>query len=169
LRGRQARLKKQYFQDKEDIVVLAFSGGGTRAAAFSYGVLEALRRTEVIGPKGNRERLLDSVPCRHRSLTIGELAYAPPSLLVMHFGAHYGAWLAEAAQGHDQRPVETENEVKSISGKLHLSATCTPGMTAPYYRASSPPCASRWRGTSRAKAMPAGRSGSSCDSTISAR
>jgi len=43
------------------LVILAFSGGGTRAAAFSYGVLEFLRRTEVIGPKGNRIRLLDEV------------------------------------------------------------------------------------------------------------
>jgi NTE family protein len=55
----QSRL--QHFKDKEDIVVLAFSGGGTRAAAFSYGVLEALRRIEVIGPKGDRQRIIDSV------------------------------------------------------------------------------------------------------------
>jgi len=47
--------------DKENLVVLAFSGGGTRAAAFSYGVLEFLRRTRVIGPKGNQVRLLDEV------------------------------------------------------------------------------------------------------------
>jgi NTE family protein len=31
---------------KDNLVILAFSGGGTRAAAFSYGVLEFLRRTE---------------------------------------------------------------------------------------------------------------------------
>ena len=47
--------------DKENLVILAFSGGGTRAAAFSYGVLEFLRRTEVAGPKGNKIRLLDAV------------------------------------------------------------------------------------------------------------
>jgi NTE family protein len=41
-------------------LMLSFSGGGTRAAAFSYGVLEALRDTEV-GSAGNRERLLDKV------------------------------------------------------------------------------------------------------------
>ncbi|HCZ14207.1 MAG TPA: patatin, partial [Candidatus Accumulibacter sp.] len=46
---------------KENLVVLAFSGGGTRAAAFSYGVLEFLRRTEVTGPDGNTVRLLDAV------------------------------------------------------------------------------------------------------------
>jgi NTE family protein len=47
--------------DAENLVVLAFSGGGTRAAAFSYGVLEALRDTEVIGAAGKRVRLLDEV------------------------------------------------------------------------------------------------------------
>ena len=41
-------------------VVLAFSGGGTRAAAFSYGVLEALNRTEIQW-KGVKKRLLDEV------------------------------------------------------------------------------------------------------------
>jgi NTE family protein len=46
---------------RENLVILAFSGGGTRAAAFSYGVLEALRNTEFIIPDGRRGRLLDSV------------------------------------------------------------------------------------------------------------
>ncbi len=46
---------------KENLVILAFSGGGTRAAAFSYGVLEFLRKTEVVGRKGNKGRLLDEV------------------------------------------------------------------------------------------------------------
>jgi len=46
---------------KENLIVLAFSGGGTRAAAFAYGVLEALRPMVVVGAKGNRVRLLDEV------------------------------------------------------------------------------------------------------------
>src|SRR5262245_8578414 len=46
---------------RENIVILAFSGGGTRAAAFSYGVLEALRDIEVVGPAGRHIRLLDDV------------------------------------------------------------------------------------------------------------
>lgn len=48
-------------EDQENLVVLAFSGGGTRAAAFSYGVLEFLRDTEIVGPKGKKFRLLDNV------------------------------------------------------------------------------------------------------------
>jgi len=46
---------------KENLIILAFSGGGTRAAGFAYGVLEALRPMVVIGPKGNRGRLLDEI------------------------------------------------------------------------------------------------------------
>jgi len=42
------------------MLLLAFSGGGTRAAAFSYGVLELLRDTEVT-IKGQKRRLLDEV------------------------------------------------------------------------------------------------------------
>jgi len=44
----------------DTMVILAFSGGGTRAAAFSFGVLEELRRTEVV-IKGQKARLLDEV------------------------------------------------------------------------------------------------------------
>ena len=47
--------------DMENLVVLAFSGGGTRAAAFSYGVLEALRRMDLILPNGRKIRMLDEV------------------------------------------------------------------------------------------------------------
>ena len=41
-------------------VLLAFSGGGTRAAAFSYGALEKLRDTEIVW-EGQRHALLDEV------------------------------------------------------------------------------------------------------------
>ena len=59
--GYRFETRAQYARNKEDLVVLAFSGGGTRAAAFSYGVLEVLRDVEVLGRSGQRERLLDSV------------------------------------------------------------------------------------------------------------
>jgi NTE family protein len=59
--GYRFQTRQKYFKDSENLVVLAFSGGGTRAAAFSYGVLEFLWRTEIVGPKGGKLRLLDEV------------------------------------------------------------------------------------------------------------
>ena len=47
--------------EHEDLVILAFSGGGTRAAAFSFGVLEALQDIEVTTSSGRKTRLLDEV------------------------------------------------------------------------------------------------------------
>ena len=42
------------------LLMLAFSGGGTRAAAFSYGVLKELSETEL-GRGGQKYRLSDEV------------------------------------------------------------------------------------------------------------
>jgi len=42
------------------LVGLAFSGGGTRASALSYGILEALR-DDTINLDGHERRLLDEV------------------------------------------------------------------------------------------------------------
>jgi len=44
----------------DHLIFLAFSGGGTRAAALSYGVLQELRDTQV-DTRGHRDRLLDEV------------------------------------------------------------------------------------------------------------
>ncbi len=46
--------------DPDTLFVLVFSGGGTRAAAFSYGVLEELRRTPV-GAPGAAHTMLNEV------------------------------------------------------------------------------------------------------------
>jgi len=46
--------------DDELLLLLTFSGGGTRAAAFSYGVLEALRDIKIL-TRGRERRLLDEV------------------------------------------------------------------------------------------------------------
>ncbi len=42
------------------LLYLTFSGGGTRASAFSYGVLEEFRKTEVV-IDGKKRRLLDEI------------------------------------------------------------------------------------------------------------
>ena len=53
-------IPKRQNNDPHTLFVLSFSGGGTRAAAFSYGVLEELRRTEII-VDGKRRRMIDEV------------------------------------------------------------------------------------------------------------
>ena len=53
--------RQVHFKDPDSLIILAFSGGGTRAAAFSYGVLEFLRRTEIAMANGETIRLIDSV------------------------------------------------------------------------------------------------------------
>jgi NTE family protein len=40
-------IPKRQNNDLHTLFVLSFSGAGTRAAAFSYGVLEELHRTEI--------------------------------------------------------------------------------------------------------------------------
>src|SRR6185503_17642617 len=47
-------------QSNDILFVLAISGGGTRAAALGYGVMEELRRTEVM-VHGQKRLLLDEV------------------------------------------------------------------------------------------------------------
>lgn len=59
--GYRFETRQAHREDHENLVILAFSGGGTRAAAFSYGVLESLRRTELVGPGGRKIRLLDEI------------------------------------------------------------------------------------------------------------
>lgn len=55
------RLVQSHGGDYGDhLIFLAFSGGGTRAAALSYGVLQELRDTQA-ATRGHRVRLLDEV------------------------------------------------------------------------------------------------------------
>ena len=51
---------KQRRDTGENLITLSFSGGGTRAAAFSYGILQELRDTQV-DTGASRIRLLDDV------------------------------------------------------------------------------------------------------------
>lgn len=48
-------------QDHKTVAILAFSGGGTRAAAFSYGVLETLRDTTIKNRNGEISRLIEHI------------------------------------------------------------------------------------------------------------
>ena len=48
-------------EDRQNFVVLAFSGGGTRAAAFSYGALETLRDMQITTRGGRKVRALDEI------------------------------------------------------------------------------------------------------------
>jgi NTE family protein len=56
----QLLIPKRQNNQLSTLFVLSFSGGGTRAAAFSYGVLEELRRTEIV-VDGQRRRMIDEV------------------------------------------------------------------------------------------------------------
>jgi len=67
------------------------------------------RKINGIGPKASAR--LEGLGVR----TIGELAHADPLWLIEHFGKSHGAWMHEAANGCDERPVETFSEPKSIS------------------------------------------------------
>jgi len=61
--GKAYRVERQSetAEDNATLVILAFSGGGTRAAAFSYGVLETLRDMQSTTKSGRLVRVLDTV------------------------------------------------------------------------------------------------------------
>jgi NTE family protein len=59
--GYRGKNREQRLDNSEQLLfLLSFSGGGTRAAAFSYGVLEELKETSIL-LEGKRRRLLDEV------------------------------------------------------------------------------------------------------------
>jgi DNA polymerase-4 len=69
----------------------------------------APRKINGIGPKA-------AARLEHLGIaSIGALAATPESFLVEHFGAGVGAWLHQAANGIDARPVVTSREPKSVS------------------------------------------------------
>jgi len=51
---------KHHSRSDELLLILTFSGGGTRAAAFAYGVLQTLAETHIV-IDGKKRRLLDEV------------------------------------------------------------------------------------------------------------
>ena len=54
-------IPKRKNNELSTLFVLSFSGGGTRAASLSYGVLEELRRVEFTASNGQKRRLIDEV------------------------------------------------------------------------------------------------------------
>ena len=105
-------------RNKDNLVILAFSGGGTRAAAFSYGVLEFLRRTEVVGPQGNTVRLLDAV-----DVITG---VSGGSFTALAYGLYGDKLFAEYEQRFLKRDVQGEIVARTFSpsnwGKLASTA-----------------------------------------------
>jgi DNA polymerase-4 len=69
----------------------------------------ACRKINGIGPKADEK--LQALGIR----TIGDLAQKHVDWLIDHFGQKTGAWLSDAAQGRDTRPIVTESEPVSIS------------------------------------------------------
>jgi NTE family protein len=72
----------------ELFLILAFSGGGTRAASLSYGVLEALDRVEMPAPKGIQSA--DNAPIRHTLLDEVDLVsgVSGGSFTAAYYGLH---------------------------------------------------------------------------------
>ncbi|GKS69500.1 DNA polymerase-4 [Nitrosomonas sp. PY1] len=69
----------------------------------------SVKKINGIGPKATKKLAVLGI------YTIGELAQARLSFLKHYFGHSYAIWLAEAAQGIDDRPIITNPETKSIS------------------------------------------------------
>ena len=68
-----------------------------------------VRKINGIGPKATEKLAALGIT------TIGELARAEPAALQTQFGASTGAWMHDAANGIDERPVITRSEPKSVS------------------------------------------------------
>jgi NTE family protein len=90
------KLRDNPFQSKlmspgksdELFLILAFSGGGTRAASLSYGVLEALDRVEVPVPQGIQNA--DNKPIKHTLLDEVDLitGVSGGSFTAAYYGLH---------------------------------------------------------------------------------
>ncbi len=120
--GYRAKNFKHAGTDDDLLVMLTFSGGGMRAAAFSYGVLEALRDTEV-SVHGRKKRLLDEVDCIS-GVSGGSFT-----------AAYYGLFGDRIFEDFESRFLK-----KNIQGDLIRGAIFNPvswaKLSAPYYGSS---------------------------------
>ena len=107
--GYTFQTRQKHFKSQETLVVLAFSGGGTRAAAFSYGVLEFLNKTEVATPNGERLRLIDAV-----DMITG---VSGGSFTALAYGLYGHKLFADYEQRFLKRDVQGELVARAISPK----------------------------------------------------
>ena len=127
--GYTFQTRQKHFKSQDNLVVLAFSGGGTRAAAFSYGVLEYLRRTEVIAPNGTKVRLLDAV-----DVITG---VSGGSFTALAYGLYGDKLFADYEQRFLKRDVQGELLARAMSpgywGKLSSTAWGRSELAAEFY------------------------------------
>jgi len=107
--GYTFQTRQKHFKSRDTLVVLAFSGGGTRAAAFSYGVLEFLQRTQVVAPDGSKLRLLDAV-----DMITG---VSGGSFTALAYGLYGDKLFADYEQRFLKRDVQGELLARAISPK----------------------------------------------------
>jgi NTE family protein len=99
-------IPKREHNDPSTLFVLSFSGGGTRAAAFAFGVLEELRRTPI-EVDGRPRRLLDEV-----DMIIG---VSGGSFTALAYALHGDKLFAEYEQRFLKRDVQGELIARALS------------------------------------------------------
>ncbi len=121
----QAYAQKQQRQSGELSLAVAFSGGGTRAAALSYGVLVELRDTRVV-IDGKEQRLLDAITLIS-SVSGGSFT-----------SAYYGLYGDRVFEDFEQRFLRRDVEGALVRGLLSparwFSSHGRTDMAVDYYR-----------------------------------
>jgi NTE family protein len=117
-RGYRFTSRQSLDRDASTLIVVAFSGGGTRAAAFSFGVLEALRDVPIPLPDGRSGRLLDEI-----DIVTG---VSGGSFTALAFGLHGDALFDFYADAFLKRDVE-RSLVARIASPLSWPALASAG------------------------------------------